>query len=336
MAYGVNNVKYALAQEATVGTQILTGGYMWLATEMEIPIIPGINKSNVPKQRGLSYQKTSTGQDFKTLNIDPTFTLPFMGNAETLALPLAMLCQNVTISAGTPNIYQFNPYTTDLSHDVSKGDTAGYDSYACTLIKQNEASQVYGETMTGSIVKSLTIGSAQDGQLTASAEMIGMAHNTAINVSTGVFTDFATSPLIHSDFGVNVHMDTVAMDLLSWSMTITNNATPFHGTSQTATKFMLGKFGVTLQLVFPWDTTNWISDIKTNDHLFEIWRGSKTGATTGDFYVKCNFDPNGDMQPSENGGMKVWTLNGIGAHDGSYPAFQCILGSTTTLITSMD
>jgi len=325
--------KYGIAQETTAGTQNLAG-YGLLLTEKETYIDPGLQENATKKATGNQYQKTGAGQDFVKTNKMPTTTLPYHGSAANMALPIASLLQNISSSGVGPYVLTCRTIDPLTSADVciSKGDTS--DFVAFTTYKDNAGLTTQGDVLKGCVVRSLTLSSSNGDPVEVSAEVIGMEHDSAVDVSSASYTDYAKAPIIHSDFGANVTLDGSAIDLVSWSVTINNNATQRNFTNQEPDKILFGELDVTVELVIPYGATDYKAAALANtDYLFEIWKGSKTGASAGDFYLKSNFNLSPNPQITDVDGMKAWTLSGVGANDGTNEAIKFVLATESELVT---
>lgn len=325
--YSTGDNKYSIVQESTANTPVYTGDNLILATEREINIDVGLEQINKRKASGLSYQQVGDGQDMRKGNQTPVVTLPFDGHADNTALLFASFFQNVTESGAGPYVYQFDPYTTTNHRSIKSGDTTpGF--YGFTLLKSNENSNSLGESLAGSVVRSITIGSTRGEPMSVSAEIVGMTYASTVDVSTGSFTEFGKKVIMHFDWDAAT-LATNAKDFESWSITMTNGAYNKFGINQTPQEHLLNNLEIDFECTFPWDSVDYKASAKNNlDFLFEIYKGSKTGASAEDFYLQCNFELV-TAEQGETEGMKTWSLTGKGGSDGTNPAIQIITATAT-------
>jgi len=329
--YGVNNTKYGIVQETAAGTAITTGDNLLLTTEREINIENGMTLNNTRKATGLSYQTAGDGNDFIMTNQLPTVTLPFHCNTDNMVLLLASLTQNPSESGSGPYVVQYDPYTTTAMGQIEIGDAS--DFYTFTLLKQNESGVTLSESLAGCVVRSMTITSGQGDPISISAEIVGMVYDSQVDLSgLASFTAFDTKVKLHSDLTTKFAGN--SFDLLNWSMTITNNVIPVYGPNQTPQKWLFGPLDITLEATWPWTSTDYKAAIKADtDYLFEAYRGSQAGSSNGDISFLSNFVP--DNIPTGNQDeMKIHTITGVGAYDGTNAALQIILGSTGDRLTA--
>lgn len=333
--------KYSIAQESTIGTAVVSGDLALLVTELEVDYPLGATFNVAQKARGVSYlKKPSTGgADITVLNRSQAGpTLPIMANADSLALPLATFAQNISRSGAGPYVEQYDPMTTDAHRRVLKGATSG--DYGLTLLKRNDDDGTRAETLAGCIMRALTLTSSEDNPLNASLEFIGMTADTENDVNvTASFTDVDKDPILHSDLTVAIGGTDV--DLISQTITLSYERIKIHNANNNEPQgFIFGRVNVALDLVIPWQESTSYVDYKAaalakTDYLYEMYKGSKTGATAEDFYFKSNFVFSEDPKIEEIDGMKVWHLIGTGMNDGTNPAYQIILATATSRITTM-
>ena len=331
--YSVTDNIYAINKETVCNAAAnYSGSKIILATEREIDISLGLEQINKRKASGHSYQRTGDGRDFRKGNQLPMISLPFDGSADNMTLLLATLFQNVTKS-GT-YINQFDPYATSAQRSIKTGDAANF--YSLTLSKNQTSTGDKNEYISGCIARSMSIGSRRGEPTAVTADIVGMTYDTLEDQSglTGPvsWTEFGKKVIMHFDW-TKAELAGVEIDLESWNITINNNAFAKYGVSQTPTEWLLGDLDITCELVFPRDfDADYKALIKSDtDYLFEIYKGSKTGATAEDFYIKCNFVPDNPTD-GDTDGMKTFTMSGPGADDGTNPAIQIINATATDLL----
>lgn len=329
--------KFAIAMENLIGNDDnRDGAFEFNSTEEDTDFDIGLTDIETKKASGSPQMETGSGKDYQKGNQAATFAAQFLGNADYLTMFMATIMQGVTetSTAGPEYEYDMAIYASNAQACITKSATgfasSGGGPATMSCYKGNSVEESDGEVMNGCIAESLSITSAEGGQLEVAANMISMAYDDNDNLDAGTavtFTAVTRDPIRHSD--LTFQIDGSPVDVQSWTLNITPNQRNNFFNNQTIKEYTMGRFTGTLDLVLPWDiATTWKASAEAGtDFLVKV---SNNATAINDDAGDVFFNLNGRLQNAPNtplDALKGITLNFVLANDGSNPALA--FGSNT-------
>jgi len=164
-------------------------------------------------------------------------------NVAGIKLPVATL--PVDFNSYNLEAFLWGLYQTGAAED----DTSPYettftvpDSPACevwfSLLKRYSAAGADSVVIHGCIPRSITISGAEGDTLNGTVEFMGHTYSTAFTGSGAGLVFAEKAPLLWQN--ATVEVDSNAVNMPDFNLTLTNNAFPQHFDSQTPIKFLLG------------------------------------------------------------------------------------------------
>lgn len=261
-----------------------TGKSLWKVTNMPF-INPSQQIIDQRKATGQATRLTGTGGEFQLGIQRPVVTIEFDVNANILTLLLWSLFQGgVSEAAGTPFVKTAVPYTSpsasvwlSLAYVLSTS-TAGENAIA-----------------SGGICRSITISGDEQGQsIKGSAEIAFASYAATYDASSATITDPAIAPLLYKNMDFTFAGD--AINIPSFSITISNNATgpSYHAT--TIQKWVLGDLTIEGEIVVPKNSGNsnhdnnaMITDlVNLTDNILTLYWGNTPASASGNVSLILN------------------------------------------------
>lgn len=263
---------------------ITTGGALWKVTNSPF-INPNQQIIDQRKATGQSTRLTGTGGEFQLGLQRSSVTVEFDVNANILTLLLWSLFQGgVSEGASTPFVKTAIPYTTAAA--------SVWLSMAYVLSTSTAAENCIGN---GGICTSLTISGDTQGQsIKGSAEIMFASFANTYDASSATIADPAVAPLLYKNMDATLGGN--AVNIPSFSLTISNNAELkfYHSTS--GVKWVLGDLTIEGEIVVPRDSGNAGNDdssmiadlIALTDAALAIYWGNTPASASGNVSLICN------------------------------------------------
>lgn len=216
-----------------------TGKALWKVTNNPF-VNPNQQIIDQRKATGQSTRLTGTGAEFQLGIVRPTVTVEFDVNANILTLLLWSMFQGgISEAMGSPFVKTCVPYTVP--------DVAAWLSLAY-VVSTSDATTNY--IASGGICTSITISSDQQSQsVKGSAEIQFASFTNTYDASSATITDPAIAPLLMKNMDFTFAGD--AINIPSFSFTISNNAIGQSYHSTTIQKWVLGDLMVEGEIVVP-------------------------------------------------------------------------------------
>jgi hypothetical protein len=245
----------------------------------------GQNIIDQRKATGTPYRNTSTGMEYQQGTKFPTTTFEFDVNPDSVFPILWTLFQKTSFQDADPFAKYYIPY----------------DQSVCevwlTLVKYMGAGAV-SHRISDAICNSITFTCEEGQPLKVSASFIGAVYETNRDGSSDTFTFPAVAPLLFQN--ATFDLDNTAVNMPSYSITISNNARVIPYDAQTGTKIVLGDLEVTGTFRVPWAQTTEGANEWINNHVagtagrVSIWWGTMTKAqeianADNEFSIISNF-----------------------------------------------
>lgn len=291
-----------------------TGNIGWAANVFNMfpinkpDLLSNMRISDVRKATGISQRFTGTaGTEYNVTVAEPSISGVEMELIPShMTLLLWLLFQTGSSQAGaSPYTYTNIPYS-DFS----------CEQY-CSIGRLLDAG-AHSHQMDGCIITSMTISGEEGGILTVSCDFIGESLNTDADLAAVPQTASNLAPVLFQDIS-SVTLGGSAIDLISFSITITNNATRRFYDSAAAERYSLGALDVSGTITIPWDQTNFSKNLASDafiagsDNLLVISSGS--GATQ--FDITANIRQNAEPTLPSDGNDHTITIPFVGAADSS-------------------
>ncbi|MFX0181967.1 MAG: phage tail tube protein [Candidatus Hodarchaeota archaeon] len=327
-----------IGREQTWGTvtSLQTGNLMPAGSGIGLPLteMPSFDSGPATiesdKFHGTSYVRTDVSERMRGILL-PNTTLNFDISTDIIQPFLMTFFQRdgSTALQGGASTYtkSYIAYTADpdLASKTAYMDptTAGSSvPMSLFLVKKTGASSE-GHILQGAIARQITISGAVNEPWKASVEMIAKTMATNRDYSSDVFTFNTDAPILFQD--TKFEWATTETDMLSFSITINNNAIAKTYDNQTVQKILYGKIETTGSITLPWDGANTMQDafggaISSNIQRFEF--GNSATAITGacsadkDFYIIVPAAITG-YQEIEQDGERAMEVNFEGTYDAS-------------------
>jgi len=199
------------------------------------------------KTTGLSHRSAKTGYEYQSTTRLPITTLEMDADAYSISFFCWLLFQkgSTQVTNGV-EVYTFNPPTT------TEGPACEFwaSVYRNTLI----ASKCY--QIDGCVVSAITLSSAQGETVKLSVDVVGREFLSNKAVATYAFSE--KTPLLHQNaattLGATPGSAGTAVDLESWSVTVSNNLITKHYDNQLPAKHLLGDITASGTFRFPYGT----------------------------------------------------------------------------------
>lgn len=280
-------------QETTIATVVTfdgtavgidTGKCLWKVTNNPF-INPGQQIIDQRKATGQATRLTGTGAEFQLGVQRPTVTVEFDCNANNLAILFRSLFQTgLTEAVGTPYVKTCIPYT------VNTVDAWLSMAYVLSTSAAGENAIAHG-----GLVRSLTISSDEQSQsVKGSAEILFASYAATYDASSATITDPAIAPLLYKN--MDFTLGTQAINIPSFTLTISNNAELkfYHATS--GVKYVLGDLTIEGEIVVPrdsghssYDDNVMITDfVALTDHIMKFYWGATPAAANGQVSLVLN------------------------------------------------
>ena len=274
-------------------------------------LLSGKVVNDVRKATGLSQRRTGDGYEFTMLHEEPSISgLTVELNRQVLGLWMWLLLQSGVSQDADPYEKTGIPYT-DSDCEIF-----------CSIGRLLDAG-AYSHRIDGAIIKSLTVSGSSGGVLTMSADFIGRDFSDTVDLSGVATTAVAEVPVLFQELATT--LDTNAIELDSFELTITNNAERRYYDNPLCTKIVLGNLEVSGNFTMPWTQTNESKNtamtdfLAGNDMLLVI---ATTPASTDDVSFSVNARYTGDPTLSPDAVEHMLNIPFIGAYDGTNHAIQ--------------
>lgn len=257
-------------------------------------IAPNPEFSDSVKTTGLAQVRTGTGYERTKFINRPTFSFEYPEvEAYGAAFFLWSLFQKGGSESGTAQTYQ--PSTLEGADVTGSGEA----EFWLSLTRAMSTSTADWQAIHGAIATSITFSSEEGGPLSMSGELIAAEYEAPMTPGASAYASQlalpAKAPLLHQN--LTALLAGTAMNIPSWSVTLTNNAVMKFYDEDTGQKIVVGRITGTGSFTLPWHIATVGDDeqvknfVAGTDVLVQISWGSLTGATEGDlgFHLNCHY-----------------------------------------------
>jgi len=286
--------KFGYGIQSTYGTAVNCSAGIAL-TNLNADFTAGIQTVDQRKALGNSYRDAQAGREFQIGLKTPETTFEFDVSPDNVMPILWSFFQKSAIQDADPYAKYYWAYDRTVT-DVW-----------LTLVKYMGAGE-YSHRLKDCVCDSITFTCEEGQPLKASAHFIsGAALETNRDGSSDTFTVAAIAPLMFQD--ATFDLDTIAVNMPTFTITLNNNARVVPYDNQTGTKIILGALDVTGSFQVPWSQTteggnNWIDNFTagpqveaTNPKGFgriSIWwgtqvKGQEIANALSEFSIISNF-----------------------------------------------
>lgn len=279
----------------------------------------GTGVINQRKAVGTAYRQTSSGGclEYQMGARTPQATYECDATYKIMALFFQLLFQGgASEAATTPFLKTYIPY--------AEGDA---DVVACAaLIRQMSAQSANSHVIGGAIIRSLSITGEEGQPIKLSAEFTGynMVSDYDFSSEENILEFDTTSCLMFQN--LSVKLAGTAVNISKFDLTISNNAVPKYYNTNAVTKYVLGDFTATGNIVVPWAALTVGGNAQIDnfsggtDCLLQFYWGNETPSATGDVKLEVNARYTGAEVSGDDEIVTVLPFEG--AHDGTNNAIR--------------
>lgn len=273
---------------------------------------------NTRKAVGTPYRQTGTGcLEYQMGARTPQTTYECDATYKIMALFCQLLFQGgASEAATTPFLKTYIPY--------AEGDA---DVVACAaLIRKMSGQTANSHVIGGAIIRSLSISGEEGQPIKLSAEFMGYNMVSDYDYSSEAnILEFDTTACLMLQ-NMSVKLAGTAVNIGKFDLSISNNAVPKYYNTNAVTKFVLGDFTATGNIVVPWAAATVGGNaqidnfVNGTDCLLQFYFGNETPSATGDVKIEVNARYTGASVEGED--EIVTTLPFEGAGDGTNGAIR--------------